>query len=416
MAKTLNKKINYWKVRLLMFLAVVGPGIITGTADNDAGGVTTYSVVGANFGYKMLWILVLITVMLYVTQEMGARLGVVTGKGLGDLIREKFSINVAMLLMVLVFFANFSNVLANVVGIASVADIYHIPRILFVPIFVVAVWYIILKGSFSFVQNIFMTSCLLFFCYIINGFMSKPDIPQMISGSIIPSIEMSRDYIFTATALIGTTLTVWGQVFIQSYFVDKGIEKKHMKNARLDVLFGAFWTDFVAYFIIISAAATLFVSGARIETAVDAATALGPALGSFAKHLFAWGLLNASLLGMCVISMSTAYFVAEIIGREGKVSTNFKEAPLFYSIIGGSFFACMLLVFIPNLPMVYIMTASQAVNTFILPAVFFILLKLINDKKLMGSYVNSRTMNIIAWVTIVSFVVISLVMLYLMFF
>lgn len=399
-----------------MFLAVVGPGIITGTADNDAGGVTTYSVVGTNFGYKMLWILILITVMLYVTQEMGARLGVVTGKGLGDLIREKFSINIAMLLMILVFFANFSNVLANVVGIASVADIYHIPRILFVPIFVVAVWYIILKGSFSFVQNIFMTSCLLFFCYIINGFMSKPDIPQMISGSVIPTIEMSRDYIFTAAALIGTTLTVWGQVFIQSYFVDKGIEKKHMKNARLDVLFGAFWTDFVAYFIIISAAATLFVSGARIETAVDAATALGPALGPFAKHLFAWGLLNASLLGMCVISMSTAYFVAEIIGREGKVSTNFKEAPLFYSIIGGSFFACMLLVFIPNLPMVYIMTASQAVNTFILPAVFFILLKLINDKKLMGSYVNSRTMNIIAWVTIISFVVISLIMLYLMFF
>jgi len=416
MAKTLNKKINYWKVRLMMFLAVVGPGIITGTADNDAGGVTTYSVVGTNFGYKMLWILILITVMLYVTQEMGARLGVVTGKGLGDLIREKFSINIAMLLMILVFFANFSNVLANVVGIASVADIYHIPRILFVPIFVVAVWYIILKGSFSFVQNIFMTSCLLFFCYIINGFMSKPDIPQMISGSVIPTIEMSRDYIFTAAALIGTTLTVWGQVFIQSYFVDKGIEKKHMKNARLDVLFGAFWTDFVAYFIIISAAATLFVSGARIETAVDAATALGPALGPFAKHLFAWGLLNASLLGMCVISMSTAYFVAEIIGREGKVSTNFKEAPLFYSIIGGSFFACMLLVFIPNLPMVYIMTASQAVNTFILPAVFFILLKLINDKKLMGSYVNSRTMNIIAWVTIISFVVISLIMLYLMFF
>lgn len=416
MAKKLNKKINYWKIRLAMFLAVVGPGIITGTADNDAGGVTTYSVVGANFGYKMLWILALITVMLYVTQEMGARLGVVTGKGLGDLIREKFSINIAMFLVVLVFFANFSNVLANVVGVASVADIYHIPRVLFVPIFVAAVWYIILKGNFSFVQNIFMTSCLLFFFYIINGFMSKPDISQMISGSIIPTIEMNRDYIFTATALIGTTLTVWGQVFIQSYFVDKGIDKKHLKTARMDILFGAFWLAFVAFSIVISAAATLFVTGTTIDTAVDAAAALGPALGPFAKHLFAWGLLNASLLGMCVISMSTAYFITEVIGREGKVSTNFKEAPLFYSIIGGSFFACTMLVFIPNLPMVFIMTASQAVNTLILPVVFFMLLKLINDKKLMGSYVNSKTMNVIAWVTIVSFAAISSVMLYLMLF
>jgi len=399
-----------------MFLAVVGPGIITGTADNDAGGVTTYSVVGANFGYKMLWILILITVMLYVTQEMGARLGVVTGKGLGDLIREKFSINIAISLMALVFFANFSNVLANVVGIASVADIYHIPRLLFVPVFVFAVWFIILKGNFGIVQNIFMTSCLLFFCYIVNGFMAKPDIPQMISGSIFPTIEMNRNYIFTATALIGTTLTVWGQVFIQSYFVDKGIDKKHLISARMDVLFGAFWLAFVAFSIIISAAATLFVSGTGIDTAIDAATALGPALGPFAKHLFAWGLLNASLLGMCVISMSTAYFVTEIIGREGKVSTNFKEAPLFYSIIGVCFFICMMLVFIPNLPMVFIMTASQAINTFILPVVFFILLRLINDKKLMGSYVNSRTMNVIAWITIVSFVAISSIMLYLMLF
>jgi len=406
---------NYWKIRLLVFFSVVGPGIITGTADNDAGGVATYSIAGAHFGYRMLWILIIITFMLYVTQEMGMRLGVVTGKGLADLIREKFGLRFAVLLILLVFIANFSNILADVAGVASVSDIYHIPRIIFVPIFSILVWYVILKGSFNFVQNIFLTSCILFFCYIINGFLAKPDIPAMLQGSFIPSLPMNREFIFTATALIGTTLTVWGQFFVQSYFVDKGIDKKHIKSARLDVLFGAFWTDFVAYFIIISCAATLFVKGIRIENAVDAALALGPLLGEFAKHLFAWGLLNASLLGVCVISMGTAYAITEVLGTERKVNATFKEAPLFYFIIGFCIFFCTLLVLIPNLPMIFILTASQALNTMILPFIFYVMLKLINDKKLMGNNVNGPVFNIIAWVTIASFTMISFLMLYLTF-
>jgi Mn2+/Fe2+ NRAMP family transporter len=406
---------NYWKIRLLVFFSVVGPGIITGTADNDAGGVATYSIAGAHFGYRMLWILILITFMLYVTQEMGMRLGVVTGKGLADLIREKFGLRFAVLLILLVFIANFSNILADVAGVASVSDIYHIPRIIFVPIFSILVWYVILKGSFNFVQNIFLTSCILFFCYIINGFLAKPDISAMLQGSFVPSLPMNREFIFTATALIGTTLTVWGQFFVQSYFVDKGIDKKHIKSARLDVLFGAFWTDFVAYFIIISCAATLFVKGIRIENAVDAALALGPLLGEFAKHLFAWGLLNASLLGVCVISMGTAYAITEVLGTERKVNATFKEAPLFYFIIGFCIFFCTLLVLIPNLPMIFILTASQALNTMILPFIFYVMLKLINDKKLMGNNVNGPVFNIIAWVTIASFTMISFLMLYLTF-
>jgi Mn2+/Fe2+ NRAMP family transporter len=406
---------NYWKIRLLVFFSVVGPGIITGTADNDAGGVATYSIAGAHFGYRMLWILIIITFMLYVTQEMGMRLGVVTGKGLADLIREKFGLRFAVLLILLVFIANFSNILADVAGVASVSDIYHIPRIIFVPIFSILVWYVILKGSFNFVQNIFLTSCILFFCYIINGFLAKPDIPAMLQGSFIPSLPMNREFIFTATALIGTTLTVWGQFFVQSYFVDKGIDKKHIKSARLDVLFGAFWTDFVAYFIIISCAATLFVKGIRIENAVDAALALGPLLGEFAKHLFAWGLLNASLLGVCVISMGTAYAITEVLGTERKVNATFKEAPLFYFIIGFCIFVCTLLVLIPNLPMIFILTASQALNTMILPIIFYVMLRLVNDRKLMGSNVNGPLFNGIAWLTIISFTIISFLMIYLTF-
>jgi Mn2+/Fe2+ NRAMP family transporter len=411
-----GKSFGYWKLRLLIFLSVVGPGIITGTADNDAGGVATYSVAGAHFGYSMLWILILITFMLYVTQEMGMRLGVVTGKGLADLIRERFGLRFAVLLIGLVFLANFSNILADVAGVAAVADIYHIPRVIFVPFFSIVIWLVIVRGSFNFVQNIFLTSCILFVCYIINGFIARPDIPAMVRGSFVPYLPLNRDFIFTATALIGTTLTVWGQFFVQSYFVDKGIDKKRIRHARLDVLFGAFWTDFVAYFIIISCAATLFVKGIRIENAVDAALALGPLLGEFAKHLFAWGLLNASLLGVCVISMGTAYALTEVLGTERKVNATFREAPLFYSIIGFCILACTLLVLLPGFPMILILTASQALNTMILPIIFYVMLKLINDKKLMGANANGPLFNGIAWVTIISFAIISFLMLYLTFF
>jgi Mn2+/Fe2+ NRAMP family transporter len=394
---------NYWLLRLMIFLSVVGPGIITGTADNDAGGVATYSVAGAHFGYQMLWILIVITFMLYVTQEMGMRLGVVTGKGLADLIREKFGLRFSVLLIALVFLANYSNILADVAGIASVADIYHIPRLIFVPVFAVIVWTVILRGSFNFVQNIFLTSCIMFFCYIINGFIARPDVPAMLHGSFVPTLPLNREYIFTATALIGTTLTVWGQFFVQSYFVDKGVSRKNIRSARLDVAFGAFWTDIVAYFIIISCAATLFVKGVRIESALDAARALGPLLGEFARHLFAWGLLNASLLGVCVISLGTAYAITEVLGTERKVNASFKNAPLFYSIIGFCVFSCTLLVLLPNLPMIFILTASQA-------------LKLINDKKLMGPHANGPLFNGIAWLTIGSFTVISFLMVFLIFF
>lgn len=400
----------------MVFLSVVGPGIITGTADNDAGGVATYSIVGAHFGYQMLWILIVITFMLYVTQEMGMRLGVVTGKGLADLIREKLGLRFAAFMILLVFIANVSNVLANFAGVASVADIYHIPRVIFVPIFSLLIYIVILRGTFNVVQNIFLTSCILFFCYIVNGFIAKPDVPAMVYGSFVPTLQINKDFIFTATALIGTTLTVWGQFFVQSYFVDKGIDKKRIKHARLDVMFGALWTDIGSYFIIISAAATLYVNRIRIQSAADAALALGPLLGEFSKHLFAWGLLNASLLGASIISMGTAYAITEVIGTERKVNASFKEAPLFYSIIGFSIFLCTLLVLIPQMPMIFILTATQALNTVLLPFIFVVILMLINDRKLMGQYVNGLIMNVIAWTTIISFSVISLTMLYLMFF
>ena len=401
---------------MIIFLSVVGPGIITGTADNDAGGIATYSVSGAHFGYQMLWILFIVTFMLYVTQEMGMRLGVVTGKGLGDLIREKLSLRFAMVIMGLVFIANFSNVLADVAGIASVADIYQFPRFIFVPLLVALVWWIILKGSFNLVQNVFLTSCILFFSYIINGFIASPDIPAMVKGVLVPTLPLDRDFIFIATASIGTTLTVWGQFFIQSFFVDKGISKKNLPHARMDVLLGSIWTGVGAFFIIVSAAATLYVRHIPISTASDAAIALGPLLGDFAKHLFAWGLLNASLLGASVISMGTAYTITEILGRERKVNATFRQAPLFYSIIAFCFFVSTLLVLIPNLPIIFILTASQALNTMLLPIIFWVLIRLLNDKSLMGPYRNNWLTNLVSWLAVGSFTAISFLMLYLIFF
>lgn len=414
--KGLRKDPTYLRLRLAAFLSVVGPGIITGTADNDAGGIATYSVAGAHFGYQMLWLLIPIVIMLYVTQEMGARLGIVTGKGLGDLIRERFGLRSAVIIMVLVFIVNFANVLADVAGVASVADIYHIPRVIFVTVFAIVIWYVLLKGTFNFVQNIFLTSSVLFICYIINGFIAKPDGEAILRGSLFPSLPMDRDFIFTAAAMIGTTLTVWGQFFVQSYFVDKGVDKKNLKSARLDVFLGSFWVVFVAFFIFISAAATLYVKGIRIETAADAALALGPLLGPAAKHLFAWGLLNASLLGVSVISLGTAYALTEVLGTERKVNASFREAPLFYCIIGFCIFVSTSLIFFPQIPMIPLLIASQALNTLLLPLIFVVMLKLINDKKLMGQYVNGPIFNSIAWITIGGFTLISFLMLYLTFF
>ena len=407
---------TYLRLRLAAFLSVVGPGIITGTADNDAGGIATYSVAGAHFGYQMLWMLIPISIMLYVTQEMGARLGIVTGKGLGDLIRERFGLRSAVIVAVLVFAVNFANVLADVAGIASVADIYRIPRVIFVTIFAIGIWYVLLKGTFNFVQNIFLTSSILFVCYIINGFIAKPDIPAVIRGSLLPSLRIERDFIFTATAMIGTTLTVWGQFFVQSYFVDKEVDKKDLKSARLDIFLGSLWVVFVAFFIFISAAATLYVKGIRIESAADAALALGPLLGPAAKHLFAWGLLNASMLGVSVISLATAYTLTEILGTERKVNASFRDAPLFYCIIGFCIFVSTLVIFFPQIPMIPLLIASQALNTLFLPLIFVVMLKLINDKQLMGPHVNGPIFNFIAWITIGGFTLISLLMLYLTFF
>ncbi len=392
-------RIHKFKMKWLLIFAVIGPGIIAGTADNDAGGIATYSVTGASFGYKMLWILFLITFILAITQEMGARLGLVTGKGLAALIRENFSLKTTTFVVIVTFVANWTNILAEYAGISAVADIYGVPRWIAIPAAALLTWYVVYKGSFKVVQKIFLTSSLLFFAYIIAGFMAHPQWGDVLKGTIVPHVEWTPDFFYTAVALIGTTITAWGQFFVQSYYVDKGIAVEHMKLSRWDVFAGSFWTNFVAFFIIVATGATLYKAGIIISDAGQAATALEPFVGTFAKHLFAWGLLNASLLGLAVVSMTSAYVVTEAFGWEGRVDLK-QESPSFYRIFAFCIFSTALAILIPGLPLIPILVGSQMLNTFVLPVLFIAILMLLNRQSLMGKFKNTLTMNIISWVSV----------------
>jgi len=394
-----TNRVQRFKMKWLLILAVIGPGIVAGTADNDAGGITTYSVAGAGFGYKMLWILFLITFILAITQEMGARLGLVTGKGLAALIRENFSLKTTTFVVLITFIANWTNILAEYAGISSIADIYGFPRYIAIPAAAVLIWYVVYKGSFKFVQKIFLTSSLLFFAYIIAGVMVHPQWTQVFYGTFVPQVEWTSNFFYTAVALIGTTITAWGQFFVQSYYVDKGIAAEHLKLSRWDVFAGAFWTDFVAFFIIIATGATLYRAGINIQDAGQAAVALEPFAGAFAKHLFAWGLLNASMLGLAVISMTSAYVVTEAFGWEGRVDLK-QESPAFYKIFGFCIFSTALAIMIPGLPLIPILVGSQMLNTFVLPVLFVAILVLLNKQNLMGKFKNSLFVNIISWLSV----------------
>jgi len=400
------------KMKWLLILSVIGPGIITGTADNDAGGITTYAVAGASFGYKMLWILLIIAFILGITQEMGARLGLVTGKGLAALIRENFSIKITTFVVLVTFSANWANVLADFAGIASVADIYGVPRYVAVPIAALLIWLIVYKGSFKLVQKIFLTSTVLFLSYVIAGYMAHPDWSAAVDGIIRPTMDMNTAFFYTAVAMIGTTVTAWGQFFVQSYYVDKGVSSEFMKYSRWDIIAAAFWTSLVAFFIVIATAATLNVAGVTIQDAGQAAMALEPLAGAFAKHLFAWGLLNASLLGLAVVAMTSSYLVTEAFGWEGRVDLK-KESPVFYGLFTFCVFSTAAAILIPGLPLVQIIVGSQMLNTFVLPVLFIAILVLLNKKKLMGKFANGLFANIVSWLS-VAFIVIMASMLVVM--
>jgi NRAMP (natural resistance-associated macrophage protein)-like metal ion transporter len=389
-----------WR-KFLIFMSIIGPGIITANIDNDAGGITTYSVAGARYGYALLWTLIPTTIALIVIQEMIARMGVITGKGLSDLIREQYGVKVTFFMMIVLLIANFGTTVAEFAGWAASMEVFGLSKYIMVPLGAFFVWILVTKGSYKIVERILLGACLLFLGYVFSGFMAKPDWSQIAKNTIIPSMEWNSEFIMLTIAIIGTTITPWMQFYLQSSIAEKGISREHYKASRFDVIVGCFITDIIAFFIIITCATTLFPHGIRITEAHEAALALKPFAGQYASTLFAVSLANASILGAIVVPLATAYYICEAMGWEAGVDKTFKDAPHFMWIYTTLIVISSLLVLIPGAPLILLMILSSLLNGLLLPFVLIFALRLVNDKKIMGEYTNKRSQNFISWSTVV---------------
>lgn len=401
-------RVRRFALTLPIMLAILGPGIITGNVDNDAGGITTYSVIGARFGYSMLWMLLLITFTLAMIQEMSARMGVVTGKGLADLIRERFGIRLTMVVMVLLVFTNLANTMGEFAGVAGASSILGLNRFIAIPVVAFFVWLLVVKGSYRAVEKVLLVFCVLFLTYVISAFMAHPNWGVVARSTVVPSFQMNPEFISLFIATIGTTIAPWMQFYQQSSVAEKAIDLKHYRYEALDTYIGSFLTNFVSFFIVVACASTLFVAGVRVNTAAEAAGALAPLAGKYASILFAVGLINASIMAAGVLPLSTAYSVAEAFGWESGVGKSFRDAPLFY----GLYTALIVLgagtiMFVPESSLIGVMLFSQAANGVLLPLILILMLKLINDKSLMGEYVNSRGKNVAVWAQAIVMIILA---------
>lgn len=405
-----------WRTSIFLFLAVLGPGFITANVDNDAGGIFTYSQAGAQYGYQLLWTMLPITIALIVVQEMCARMGAVTGKGLSDLIREEFGLRMTFIMMMLLVIVNFTNVIAEFAGIAGSAGLFHISKFVSVPICAVAVWVLVVKGDYKSVEKIFLVASVLYFAYVIAGVMSGPDWhTALVQTMKLPNRSVWHDsnYVYMTVGVIGTTITPWMQFYLQSSVVEKGVTVKQYKASRLDVIVGSIFTDIVAWFIIVACAATLYTHGIRnIMEASDAAEAMKPLAGQYAFILFAGGLFNASLFAACILPLSTAYTVCEGLGLESGLDKSFSEARFFYWFYTLLLAMGAAIVLIPNFPLIKVIIGSQVLNGILLPIVLIFMLRLINRKELMGDHVNTRWFNIVAWLTAIIVIVLSLILMW----
>ncbi|MDI6782951.1 MAG: Nramp family divalent metal transporter [bacterium] len=402
-----------WKrhrYRFLIFLAILGPGIITANVDNDAGGIATYSVCGANFGYTLLWTLIPVTIALVVVQEMCTRMGVVTGKGLADLIRENFGFRTTFWVMVALVLTNFGNIVANFAGVAASLEIFGISKYISVPLSALFVWWLVVRGTYRTVEKVFLIACLFYITYLISGFLARPPWEQVLHQTIVPQIQFDSRYLIMVIAIVGTTITPWMQFYIQSSVVEKGVKIERYRYTKWDVITGCIITDVVAAFIIISCAATLYVHGIKIETAEQAALALGPLAGEYATTLFAFGLFNASLFAASILPLSTAYSVCEGMGWESGVDKRFREAPKFYGLYTALIVFGAGIILIPNIPLLFIMVLSQFINGILLPFILIYMLLLVNDKGLMGKYVNGKAFNLIAWITSIGMIILTVIL------
>ena len=397
----------------MIFLAVMGPGIITSNVDNDAGGITTYSLAGAHFGYSLIWTLIPITLALIVVQEMCSRMGVVSGKGLADLIRENYGVKITFFIMTALFFVNLGNTISEFAGVAASMEIFGVNKYLSVPLAGMVVWLLVVKGTYKSVEKIFLVACVFYVSYVVSGFLAKPSWTEVAFHTLKPTFPVySRGYIAMIIGLVGTTIAPWMQFYLQASVVEKGIQLENYKYSKLDVIIGSLIVNVIALFIIVACAATLFKAGIRIETAKDAALALKPLAGRFCSSLFAFGLLNASLFAASILPLSTAYSICEGMGWESGVNKRFNEAPHFYVIYTGTIITGAGIVLFPKFPLISAMYISQVVNGMLLPFVLIFMLSLINKHELMGGYINSKAFNFIAWTTVIVMIALSAGMLF----
>jgi Mn2+/Fe2+ NRAMP family transporter len=401
-----------WKTQILIFFAVVGPGFITANVDNDANGIYTYSAAGAQFGHGLLWTMIPVTLALIVIQEIAARMGAVTGKGLSDLIREEFGLRITFLMMLGLVLTNLGNIVGNFAGIAGSMELFGIHKIVSVPICAVVVWLIAVKGQYKSVEKVFLAASFFYFTYIFAGVLAKPAWVGALVATIKPPSmhSLSRpDYLYMAIGVVGTTIAPWMQFYLQSSIVEKGVTRRGYRASRIDVIAGCFFTDIVAWFIVVACAATLYIHGFHsISDAKDAAQALRPLAGDYAYLLFAMGLFNASLFASSILPLSTAYTVCEGLGFESGVGKKFQEAPVFYWLYTLLIVAGAGVILIPGLPLVKISIFSQVLNGMVLPFVLVFMLILVNRNELMEDYVNTPAFNVIAWATTVILIVLSI--------
>jgi Mn2+/Fe2+ NRAMP family transporter len=396
--------------RAVAFLAVLGPGFITANVDNDPGGISTYSQAGAEFGYQLLWSLVPITIALIVVQEMAARMGAVTGKGLSDLIREEFGLRATFFTMVVLGLADFMNIVSEFSGLASGMGIFGVSKYIVVPIGAGLVWTLIVRGRYQGVERILLLASLVYFAYPVSAFLAKPDWDLALKQTFIPTLTTNPRYLVLLVGMIGTTITPWMQFYLQAAVVEKGIDARHYGLCRLDVIVGCVVTDVVAFFIVVACGATIFhSSNHKIDDVAQYAVALQPFAGKFAALLFAVALINAALLSSAILPLATSYNICEGLGFESGIDKRFSEAPIFYwlytLLIGGG----ALTVLIPNFPLLKMMIYSQVINGILLPFVVIYMLLLINRPRLMGAFKNKPWQNVVAWSTAITVIVISFI-------
>ncbi|EKQ57520.1 MULTISPECIES: Nramp family divalent metal transporter [unclassified Clostridium] len=406
----MNEKRKSWVANLLIFLSILGPGIITGSVDNDAGGITTYSVAGAAYGYKLLWSLIPCFIVLLVVQEMNARMGIVTGKGLADLIRENFGVRITFFIFVGLIIADIGNTATEFAGVAGSMQIFGVSKYVSVPLAAIAVWILVVKGTYKTTEKLFLVFSLFLLSYVASAFLAKPNWNEIGSSLIHPDIEMNYGYIGTIIGMIGTTIAPWMQFYMQSAVIEKGLKIEDFKYEIWDVVVGSVITVVVAFFIVVACGATLNKSGVQIEEAKDAAIALQPLAGAFASEIFAFGLFIASIFSATILPLATAFYICEAFGFEAGIDKTIKEAPEFFTLFTVIVIVGIVIILIPGAPLIQITLGSQIINGVLLPVVLICMMLMVNNKEIMGEYVNTRAKNIIGWVTIVVLIMLTIVL------